>query len=383
MAQFGSYQNEIYGLGLRGVLPTVPVDYATLVKRATAAMPDHVLNYVQGGCGDEFTQDQNALAFHHWGMVPRMMVETGTRDLSADLFGHTYHSPLFMAPIGVTAMCSQDQHGDIAAAQASAMTGVPMVVSTLGNDTMEDVAPHLGDTPGFFQLYTPRNKELAESLIARDGSEIETLEDLAGKRVAVPVGSTAHFSLMGALDHAGIEASDLTLLNMPPDQIAAAWEQGAIDAAFIWQPVQNQILETGTRLATSAETAEWGFPTFDAWVVSAEFAAENAEAVAAFAKTMDEANAAYLADPAAWTADSAPVQSIAAETGADAQQVPTILEGFTFVPLSEQLGETWLGSAHETMRDTAEFLNEAGRIDQVAEDYSGFVNTEIGSAATQ
>ena len=223
----------------------------------------------------------------------------------------------------------------------------------------------------------------AESLIARDGSEIETLEDLAGKRVAVPVGSTAHFSLMGALDHAGIEASDLTLLNMPPDQIAAAWEQGAIDAAFIWQPVQNQILETGTRLATSAETAEWGFPTFDAWVVSAEFAAENAEAVAAFAKTMDEANAAYLADPAAWTADSAPVQSIAAETGADAQQVPTILEGFTFVPLSEQLGETWLGSAHETMRDTAEFLNEAGRIDQVAEDYSGFVNTEIGSAATQ
>ena len=167
MPQFGSYQNEIYGLGLRGVLPGVPVDYATLVKRATAAMPSHVLNYVQGGCGDEFTQDQNAEAFHHWGMVPRMMVETGTRDLSTDLFGHTYHSPLFMAPIGVTGMCTQDQHGDIAAAQASAMTGVPMVVSTLGNDTLEEVAPHLGDTPGFFQLYTPRNKELAESLIAR------------------------------------------------------------------------------------------------------------------------------------------------------------------------------------------------------------------------
>ena len=157
MPQFGSYQNEIYGLGLRGVLPTVPVDYATLVQRATAAMPSHVLNYVQGGCGDEFTQDQNAEAFHHWGMVPRMMVETSTRDLSTDLFGHTYHSPLFMAPIGVTGMCTQDQHGDIAAAQASALTGVPMVVSTLGNDTMEEVAPHLGDTPGFFQLYTPRN----------------------------------------------------------------------------------------------------------------------------------------------------------------------------------------------------------------------------------
>ena len=60
MAQFGSYQNEIYGLGLRGVLPTVPVDYATLVKRATAAMPDHVLNYVQGGCGDVSVLDHYA-----------------------------------------------------------------------------------------------------------------------------------------------------------------------------------------------------------------------------------------------------------------------------------------------------------------------------------
>jgi len=149
------------------VLPKVPVDYATLVQRATAAMPPHVLNYVQGGCGDEWTQDQNAAAFHHWGMVPRMMVGTTSRDLSTDIFGHKYHSPLFMSPIGVTGICGQDQHGDIAAAQASAMTGVPMTVSTLGNDTLEEVAKHLGDTPGFFQLYTPRDGDLAESLIRR------------------------------------------------------------------------------------------------------------------------------------------------------------------------------------------------------------------------
>lgn len=167
MPHFGDYQNEIYGAGLRGVLPKVPVDYATLVERATAAMPPHVLNYVQGGCGDERTQDQNAAAFHHWGMVPRMMVGTTSRDLSTDIFGHTYHSPLFMSPIGVTGICSLDQHGDIAAAKASAMTGVPMTVSTLGNDTLEEVAKHLGDTPGFFQLYTPRDRDLAESLIRR------------------------------------------------------------------------------------------------------------------------------------------------------------------------------------------------------------------------
>jgi len=164
---YGDFQHTIYGAGLRGILTTLPVDYATLAARATAAMPPHVLNYVQGGCGDEFTQDQNSAAFHHWGMVPRMMVDTNRRDLSADLFGHLYDTPLFMAPIGVTGICSADQHGDVAAAQASAMTGVPMVVSTLGNDTMEEVAPHLGDVPGFFQLYCPRDRELAESLVRR------------------------------------------------------------------------------------------------------------------------------------------------------------------------------------------------------------------------
>ena len=170
MPHFGDYQNEIYGAGMAGIQPRLPVDYATLVARAQAALSPSVLNYVQGGCGDEWTQDRNAAAFHHWGMVPRMMVDATARDLSVELFGHRYTNPLFMSPIGVTALCTPDGHGDIAAAQASATTGVPMMVSTLANDTLEDVAPHLGDVPGFFQLYTPRDKDLAASLVSRAGA---------------------------------------------------------------------------------------------------------------------------------------------------------------------------------------------------------------------
>ena len=167
MPHFGDYQNLIYGAGLRGVMPRVPVDFATLERRAQAAMPPQVLTYVQGGCGDEWTQDQNAAAFRHWGMVPRMMVDARARDLSIELFGLTLPSPLFMAPIGVTGLCTQDNHGDLAAGRASAMTGVPLCASTLSNDPLEDVAATLGDTPGFFQLYTPKDQGVAESLIAR------------------------------------------------------------------------------------------------------------------------------------------------------------------------------------------------------------------------
>ncbi|HEY8607933.1 MAG TPA: alpha-hydroxy-acid oxidizing protein [Noviherbaspirillum sp.] len=167
MPHFGDYQNEIYLAGLQGVISRLPVDFPTLQARASAALPPSVLNYVQGGCGDEVTQDRNAEAFSHWGMVPRMMVDCTKRDLSIELFGMKLPTPLFMAPIGVTGICTQDGHGDLAAAQASAQTGVPLMASTLSNDPLETVARHLGDTPGFFQLYTPRDKDLAESLVRR------------------------------------------------------------------------------------------------------------------------------------------------------------------------------------------------------------------------
>lgn len=167
MSNFGAMQNEIYNAGLRGILPTFPVDFATLEKRAHEALGPMLTNYVAGGCGDEHTQDQNAAAFHHWGMVPRMMVDCTTRDLSIELFGHRYPTPLFMAPIGLNGEASQDRHGDMAAARASAMTGVPFCASTLANDPLEDVKAACGDTPAWFQLYTPKNKELATSLIRR------------------------------------------------------------------------------------------------------------------------------------------------------------------------------------------------------------------------
>jgi lactate 2-monooxygenase len=167
MPHYGDYQNQIYNAGLSGIIPKIPVDYATLVARAEKAMPPSVLNYVQGGCGDEYTQDQNAAAFRHWGMTPRMMVDCRERDLSIELLGMTLPTPIFMSPIGVNGIATQDEHGDIAAAQASAATGVPFSSSTLSNDPLEDVLTACGDTPAFFQLYTPKDKELAESLVSR------------------------------------------------------------------------------------------------------------------------------------------------------------------------------------------------------------------------
>lgn len=221
----------------------------------------------------------------------------------------------------------------------------------------------------------------AESLIARADSGIASVADLKGKTVGVPIGSTAHYSLMGALQHEGLTEADVNIVGMKPDDIAAAWGQGTIDAAWVWQPVQAEILKTGTLVMGADQTAEWGFPTYDGWVVDKAFAAANPDKIVAFLKAVDKVNGMYLADPAAWNADSAEVKALAAATGADPAQVPDILSGFTFLPMAEQTGDAWLAGAAPKIKTTADFLVTAGRIDAALDDYTAFVNPTYAAAA--
>jgi len=216
----------------------------------------------------------------------------------------------------------------------------------------------------------------SESLIVRNGAGIQTLADLRGKRVAVPIGSTAHFSLIGALKHADIRERDVTIMNMSPDQIVAAWQQEAIDGAFVWPPAQDEILKTGTRLVGADEVAAWGYPTFNAWVVNPAFAQSQKLSLIALMRAVDEANRDYLQDPAAWHTGSDNVKAIAAATGADTSQVPELLTGYVFLPLAVQGQKEWLGGElAKNIKTTAEFLKSAGRLGQTIDDYASVITT--------
>jgi len=164
---YSDYELEIYFQGLSGVLPSLPMCFAELEAKAQAAMPPGMWSYVAGGAGDERTQRVNVTAFDNWGLMPRMFVGAVERDLSVDLLGLSLPSPAMMAPVGVIALCAQDGHGDLATARAAARTGVPMIASTMSADPMEAVAAELGDTPGFFQLYTPNDRDVAASFVHR------------------------------------------------------------------------------------------------------------------------------------------------------------------------------------------------------------------------
>ena len=166
-SNFGDFQLGVYADAVKGVNSRYPFDFRSIERKASEALPDWVYRYVSAAAGDGRTQQANIDAYFHYGIIPRMMVSPPERDLSIDLFAKRFESPIFMCPIGLVGLCSPDFQGDVAAARASAATGVPFTLSTFSQAPMEEVIKHAGTTPSFFQLYLPADRELAASLISR------------------------------------------------------------------------------------------------------------------------------------------------------------------------------------------------------------------------
>lgn len=164
---FGDFQLGVYAEAVRGINSRYPFDFRSIERKAAEALPDWVYRYVSAAAGDGRTQRANIAAYSRYGIVPRMMVSPPERDLSIDLFGKRLNSPIFMCPIGLIGLCAPDFQGDVAAARASAETGVPFTLSTFSQAPMEEVIKQAGTTPSFFQLYLPGDRELAASFIKR------------------------------------------------------------------------------------------------------------------------------------------------------------------------------------------------------------------------
>ena len=96
----------------------------------------------------------------------------------------------------------------------------------------------------------------AEQLVVRNGSGVNSLADLKGKKVATPFVSTAHYQLLAALTDAKVNPKEVQILNMRPPEIAAAWERGDIDATFIWDPVLTKVKGNGKVIISSGDIAK-------------------------------------------------------------------------------------------------------------------------------
>jgi isopentenyl diphosphate isomerase/L-lactate dehydrogenase-like FMN-dependent dehydrogenase len=161
---FANYQNEIYFQGLAGTVPAFPCEFGELEAVAREKLEPGAYGYVAGSAGTEATARANRAAFDSWWIVPRFLRDVSSRDLSVDVLGTHFPAPVALAPVGVQGIVHPE--AELAVARAAGSVGLPMVLSTVSTYRLEDVAA-VGESPKWFQLYWPRDREVAGSLVAR------------------------------------------------------------------------------------------------------------------------------------------------------------------------------------------------------------------------
>jgi taurine transport system substrate-binding protein len=224
-----------------------------------------------------------------------------------------------------------------------------------------------------------------EALVARNGSGIETLEDLKGKRLAAAPVSTDHFMLLSTLKQLGIKPDEATVLAIPQPEIVAAWQRGDIDAAFVWDPALGKLLENGKRLLTAKQAADRGAITFGALIATAELIKDKPQFLQSFVSIVDKYYRDLAQNPRNWTADSENVKVLAKFSGAKPQDIADRIKVSVYVPASEQASPNWLGGGKDSklakvLHDTAEFLKEQQKITTVLDDYSAFIDPHFVAA---
>ncbi|MFD0903030.1 lactate 2-monooxygenase [Actinomadura sediminis] len=165
MSGLADFQNSIYLQGLGDVTPPFPTDLTKLEGAAERVLSAQAFGYVAGSAGSEATARANRAAFDRRRIVPRMLRDVAERDLSVNVFGTSMPSPVLLGPIGVLSILHPD--GELAVARAAAAEGVPMVLSTAASHSMEEVAEAGGEGPRWYQLYWPKDRDLAASFLER------------------------------------------------------------------------------------------------------------------------------------------------------------------------------------------------------------------------
>ncbi|MCP9949432.1 lactate 2-monooxygenase [Actinomadura madurae] len=165
MSGLADFQNSIYLQGLGDVRPALPTDLTRLEGLAERSLSARAFGYVAGAAGSEATARANRAAFDRWRIVPRMLRDVAERDLSVTVLGTAMPSPVLLAPIGVQSILHPD--GELAVARAAATEGLTMVLSTAASYNIEDVADANGDGARWYQLYWPKDRELAISFLER------------------------------------------------------------------------------------------------------------------------------------------------------------------------------------------------------------------------
>ncbi|MFK9094617.1 MetQ/NlpA family ABC transporter substrate-binding protein [Bacillus salipaludis] len=204
-----------------------------------------------------------------------------------------------------------------------------------------------------------------EALVAKKDSGIKSLEDIVGKKIAVSFGSTTHYSLLSALKLKGIDENKVTILDMKPADMLAAWKQGQIDGGYVWYPTLGEMVSDGNIILTSRDLAKDGILTADVGIASKDFIKKHPDVLKQYIKMLDESVQLYRLSK-----DEA-AEAMKNELNASKEDAKFFMDQLIWLDAKEQASNEYLGTDNKkgafakTLKDTAEFLKTQKAINSV------------------
>ena len=216
-----------------------------------------------------------------------------------------------------------------------------------------------------------RGVELQVVYVYDNINDAEAPQDMVGKTIAVPFGSTTHFHMMFALEQFNIDPKKMKVIDMSPPDMVAAWERGDINGGFVWDPALGKMKGKGRVLLTSGDLSNWGKATFDAMVARKGFTEDNPKFMCQWIKMVAAQDADYRANPQAYAPGTANAKAIAKAVGGQEEQVAGVLALYEFPTLEQQVSATWLGGGvQNALKAASQFLKEQGKLDAVLPSYA-------------
>lgn len=213
---------------------------------------------------------------------------------------------------------------------------------------------------------------------ASQGITAANARDLEGRRVAVPLGTAAHYGMLRQMEHFGVDTSTLSIVDLSPADGAAAIARGDVAMACGWGGGLRRMLEHGSVLLTGAEKRELGIRIFDVVSVDSNFARANPELIARFLRVTEDMNRRFEAEAEAML----PV--IAQAAGMDMEGTVETLNRFGFPTMEDQLGPEWMGGGLQTfLKGVADFFAANGNLPAALDSYDGVVNATYMQMASE
>ncbi len=215
---------------------------------------------------------------------------------------------------------------------------------------------YAGDAPPIFAQAARANlvyiaaipsRGFNQGIVVPDNSPIKTLADLKGKKVGFGKGSSAHNTIVAALEKVGLTYADITPVYLNPADATAAFASGNIDAWSIWDPYLALSEGKQARVVAFSKDVQESISFF---LANKDFTAKHPDTVALFNKT--------FADEGKWAeANRADVAAKLQEaTGVDRAATTRAVErsNYTVVPISDKI--------ITTQQETADRFHKLGLI---------------------